>query len=496
MVSKFTDKTIAASLQAILFLVIFPVTFIGINSVAQAQTLTWNAPTTNSDGTPLTDLSGFIVLSGPNAGAINTQRLTVGSSTTQVSISSLNLGTGTHFLTVRAVDTSGNSSANALPGPVTTTVAPPPTPTPTPVPPTPTPTPVPPTPTPTPVPPTPTPTPVPPTPTPTPAPPTPVPTPEETPEPTPTPKEEVGILDFDGDGSSEIGVVSTNTEGENVFSILMSNTNEITNIVFGQDGDLPAHADYNGDKLTDLAAVYRGEEGLVWTVRDSATGEITSTSFGKKRNWALAGCDFDGDGIADKSVLNRKALKVLLSESDEQLSLKLPFKRNTKQFHCADTNADGIDEIVVYGKGSVIIASDDLTPTISSDSKLAKRQFVTVLSISGNKLFERRIKRNQRVLAVDFDGDGGENIGTYRSGKAGIKFYVETQRRPITVDTEVIADASAANFSTEGAGLILLDPAGTISKLLLGTLTSSDASATTEGENIIHEVNYGKVSKR
>jgi len=69
--------------------------------------LSWNAPTTNTDGTPLTDLAGYKLYYGTKPGQYD-QVLTVGSFTT-AEIDGLYPGT-TYYLAVTAYDIFGNES--------------------------------------------------------------------------------------------------------------------------------------------------------------------------------------------------------------------------------------------------------------------------------------------------------------------------------------------------------------------------------------------------
>ena len=76
---------------------------IGSNSLM----LSWNAPTTNEDGSPLNDLAGYKLYYG-NAPGIYSNVITVGEYTT-AEIG--DLGSGTYYLTVTAYDIYGNESA-------------------------------------------------------------------------------------------------------------------------------------------------------------------------------------------------------------------------------------------------------------------------------------------------------------------------------------------------------------------------------------------------
>ena len=68
--------------------------------------LSWAAPTTNEDGSPLNDLAGYKLHYGTQPGQY-TRVVTVGSFTT-AEIG--DLGTGTYYLTVTAYDIYGNES--------------------------------------------------------------------------------------------------------------------------------------------------------------------------------------------------------------------------------------------------------------------------------------------------------------------------------------------------------------------------------------------------
>ena len=76
-------------------------------SVGKSVSLSWEAPTTNSDGSSLNDLSGYKIYYGTSSKSY-TQSINVGNSTA-ASISSLS--SGTWCFAVTAYDTSGNESS-------------------------------------------------------------------------------------------------------------------------------------------------------------------------------------------------------------------------------------------------------------------------------------------------------------------------------------------------------------------------------------------------
>ena len=73
-----------------------------------AVTLTWDAPTTNTDGSPLTDLGGYKLYCGSSVGTYAPIR-DVGN-VLEYPISN-DLADGTHHCVATAYDTSGNESA-------------------------------------------------------------------------------------------------------------------------------------------------------------------------------------------------------------------------------------------------------------------------------------------------------------------------------------------------------------------------------------------------
>jgi len=69
-------------------------------------TLVWSAPTTNTDGTPLTDLAGYKVHYGTTHGSYS-NTVTVGNVT---SYSINNLASGTYYFSLTSYDTRGMES--------------------------------------------------------------------------------------------------------------------------------------------------------------------------------------------------------------------------------------------------------------------------------------------------------------------------------------------------------------------------------------------------
>jgi hypothetical protein len=70
--------------------------------------LSWLAPTTNTNGTPLTDLAGYVITYGTNAAAMTQSVNVTDPSTTSYTLQGL--VSGTWYFTVSACATDGTQS--------------------------------------------------------------------------------------------------------------------------------------------------------------------------------------------------------------------------------------------------------------------------------------------------------------------------------------------------------------------------------------------------
>jgi hypothetical protein len=76
-----------------------------------SSTISWTKPTTNSDGSALTNLAGYKVLFGNSASALNQSKAVNDAAARSTTISAL--GAGTWYFAVRAVNSSGVESNNS-----------------------------------------------------------------------------------------------------------------------------------------------------------------------------------------------------------------------------------------------------------------------------------------------------------------------------------------------------------------------------------------------
>jgi hypothetical protein len=89
-----------------------PAFSIAVSEVSNGSaTLTWTAPTRNSDGSTLSNLAGYRIVHGTSASALNRTIQVSNPGLTTYVVS--NLSAGTHYFAVRAYTSSGSESSNS-----------------------------------------------------------------------------------------------------------------------------------------------------------------------------------------------------------------------------------------------------------------------------------------------------------------------------------------------------------------------------------------------
>jgi hypothetical protein len=101
-----TDGGSTASLAAFKIDVTIPA-----SSTAGSVSLSWAAPTDNTNGTPVSDLAGYHIHYGTTADALNSVIDVPGAGATAYEIS--NLSSGTYYFTVTAYNSMGEESASS-----------------------------------------------------------------------------------------------------------------------------------------------------------------------------------------------------------------------------------------------------------------------------------------------------------------------------------------------------------------------------------------------
>ena len=107
--------------------------------------------------------------------------------------------------------------------------------------------------------------------------------------------------DYDGDGKHDFVIQRDNGGGSAIFWMNQTTAGVATR-VFGIPSDLILPGDYDGDGKTDIA-VLRGSGGaILWFVLQSSNGMATQTSFGLSATDFTTQGDYDGDGKTDIAI--------------------------------------------------------------------------------------------------------------------------------------------------------------------------------------------------
>jgi hypothetical protein len=194
------------------------------------------------------------------------------------------------------------------------------------------------------------------------------------------------LIDFDGDGSSDIGVYR-----EGIWFIRRSFDAGMTALGWGGlVQDRPVPADYDGDGKVDIA-VYR--DGI-WFILRSSDGGQTTVSWGGVSVDVPIPADYDGDGKADITVYRDGIWFILRSSDGGQTTVgwggvlaDVPIP--------ADYDGDEKADIAVYRNGTwfIIRSSDGAQVSVTWGGAA-----------------------QDIPLPADYDGDGKADLAVYRDG--------------------------------------------------------------------------------
>jgi hypothetical protein len=302
----------------------------------------------------------------------------------------------------------------------------------------------------------------------------------------------VSHFDFDNDGLSDIlgsnnaGLIdsrSLRTLSSGEFDIHFTGTGETKHFLLPENG-FEAHGEYTGDGFWDLAIASSVPEGLLWSILNVRTGEITRLMFGDSDAIPLAGCDFDGDSISDLAYVSSARQSVTYQRSLDTATITLPFsgRKAFEKISCGDVDGDGLDELLVYTSNSRKVFLSPIPDNNASNrarkkkkgkkkkgkkkgskngagkvGKTTKRTVVAAFRAdTGIKLHQVRASKISNLIIADLNGDGIREAAFLKStgkGETSV-FFILTGQPPIKINLPSHIALSVGQM-TNSAGAIV-----------------------------------------
>ncbi len=197
--------------------------------------------------------------------------------------------------------------------------------------------------------------------------------------------------DYDGDLRTDYAVFRPETGSWLVAKAqqFAQNSNSFNYFLqFGISTDIPAPADFDGDKKADIA-VFRPSNGF-WYIRRSLDNAMQSVPFGAIGDKPVA-ADYDGDGKADIAVFRPSNGSWYVSGSTVGF-FGMQFGIATDRAVPADYDGDGKTDIAVYRDGTWYVSR-------SSDGGVTSQNFGAATDIP---------------VPGDYEGDGKIDFAVFR----------------------------------------------------------------------------------
>lgn len=145
---------------------------------------------------------------------------------------------------------------------------------------------------------------------------------------------------FTGTGNRPVSVFRPSNGGWYTTS-----SNGFQGVTWGQSGDLPVPADYDGDNLTDYA-VFRPANGG-WYILQSRTNTLKAIAFGISSDKPVPG-DYNKDGYADLAVFRPSSGAWYVADTNGTLFKTAQFGQAGDKPIPRDYDSDGIQDFAVF----------------------------------------------------------------------------------------------------------------------------------------------------
>ncbi|HEY0050579.1 MAG TPA: VCBS repeat-containing protein, partial [Pyrinomonadaceae bacterium] len=204
--------------------------------------------------------------------------------------------------------------------------------------------------------------------------------------------------DYDGDGVAD-HAVARNENGKKMWYILRSDNLGFEAIQWGLSGDRALVGDFDGDGRGDLVAVRSTLQGYVWYIRQSTNGALRAHQFGALGDRLALG-DYDGDRMTDLTAIRNAGGKLVWYISTNPTNAPnnvqaINFGLSSDAAVVEDYYNDGKTDVAVYRAGEMsywyILRS--------SDGQFQEIQF----GASGDK-----------PQPGDYNGDGKTDVAVFR----------------------------------------------------------------------------------
>jgi len=215
----------------------------------------------------------------------------------------------------------------------------------------------------------------------------------------------IHTFNFSGTGASDIGIY----RGGQYWYFQNSPSNLIFN-TFGDPGDVPLAADYDGDGKTDYA-IYRPSTRQFWWIR-SSDAVVGGTTVGNPGDIPIV-ADFDGDGKTDIAIYRPDTSTYWYFRSSDGVLVSVPIGSPGDVPVIGDFDGDGEDEAAVFN-----VSSATFRFTQTSNGAAASIQIG---------------QPGDTPLVGDFDGDGIADPAVYHSSSSTFTYLRSSDGSPVTV---------------------------------------------------------------
>lgn len=212
--------------------------------------------------------------------------------------------------------------------------------------------------------------------------------------------------DYNRDGRADQGVFR---DGSWFLNLSPSNTFSATN--FGQAGDVPAPADYDGDGTTDIAVARNQSTGKFWYVLQSTTSQTTGLQFGAASD-VIAPADYDGDGKADIAVFRPSDGTWYVQQSTAGYRA-VQFGQNGDKPVPADYDGDSKADIAVFRPSDGVwyfLLSGANYRLVQQDTG----EYTSVQDSTAGFSATQFGQNGDKAVPADYDGDGRTDIAVFR----------------------------------------------------------------------------------